>query len=111
LRLRAEEGLAAAAAGALTIRAAPPSGLVAYGGDAALVLFDDEFVEPSALHLQACEPVDGSRRLFATAAPPASIDVDALDRAALGVAAQLIGLADRMLTMTVDYAKERHQFD
>src|SRR5262249_23433727 len=52
----------------------------------------------------------GPGRLSATAAPPASIDVDALDRAALGVAAQLIGLADRMLDITVDYAKERHQF-
>src|SRR5262245_63379191 len=110
LPLLDDERVAAAAAGDLTITVAPPSGLVAYGGDADLVLFDDEFVEPSALHLQACESVDGSRRLFATAAPPASIDLDALDRAALGVAAQLIGLADRMLTMTVDYAKERHQF-
>jgi alkylation response protein AidB-like acyl-CoA dehydrogenase len=33
-----------------------------------------------------------------------------LDRAALGVAAQLVGLADHMLTTTVDYAKERKQF-
>src|SRR5213078_74850 len=30
--------------------------------------------------------------------------------AALGVAAQLVGLADRMLAMTVEYAKERRQF-
>ncbi len=32
------------------------------------------------------------------------------DRAAAGSAAVLIGLADRMLTMTAHYAKERHQF-
>ncbi len=28
----------------------------------------------------------------------------------LGIAAQQCGLADRMLELTVDYAKERHQF-
>ena len=32
------------------------------------------------------------------------------DRAALGTAAQLVGLADRMLDMTVAYVKDRHQF-
>ena len=110
LPLLDSDRVAAAAAGDLTITVAPPSGLVLYGGDADLVLFDDELVEPSSLSLQACESVDDSRRLFATATPPTSIDVDALDRASLGVAAQLIGLADRMLTMTVEYAKERHQF-
>jgi alkylation response protein AidB-like acyl-CoA dehydrogenase len=102
--------LAAAAAGDLTVAVAPLSGLVPYGADADLVLFDDELVEPAALSLQPHESVDGSRRLFAAATPPSSISVAASDRAALGVAAQLIGLAERMLTMTVDYAKERQQF-
>jgi len=32
------------------------------------------------------------------------------DRAAAGSAAYLIGLADRLITMAADYAKERHQF-
>jgi hypothetical protein len=32
------------------------------------------------------------------------------DRAAAGTAAFLIGLADRMVSMAADYAKERHQF-
>jgi alkylation response protein AidB-like acyl-CoA dehydrogenase len=32
------------------------------------------------------------------------------DRAALGTAAQLVGLAARMVDMTVAYVKERHQF-
>jgi alkylation response protein AidB-like acyl-CoA dehydrogenase len=110
LPLLDDERVAAAAAGELMITVAPPSGLVPYGGGADLVLYDGEFVEPSALSLQPHESVDGSRRLFATTAPPASIDGAAFDRAALGVAAQLLGLADRLLTMTVGYAKERHQF-
>lgn len=33
-----------------------------------------------------------------------------LDRAALGTAAQLVGLAQAMLDRTVDYVKDRHQF-
>ena len=32
------------------------------------------------------------------------------DRAAAGSAAELVGLADRMITMAADYAKERQQF-
>ena len=32
------------------------------------------------------------------------------DQAALGTAAELVGLADRMITITADYAKERKQF-
>jgi alkylation response protein AidB-like acyl-CoA dehydrogenase len=32
------------------------------------------------------------------------------DRAALGTGAELVGLADRMITMAADYAKERKQF-
>jgi alkylation response protein AidB-like acyl-CoA dehydrogenase len=35
----------------------------------------------------------------------------ARDRAALGVAAQLCGLASRLVEMTADYARERRQFD
>jgi alkylation response protein AidB-like acyl-CoA dehydrogenase len=100
----------AAAAGYLTITVAPPSGLVPYADSSHLVLVGDQFVEPGALELRCHESVDGSRRLFAIAAPPSSIHLASLDRAALGVAAQLIGLADRMLTMTVEYAKERRQF-
>jgi Acyl-CoA dehydrogenase, C-terminal domain len=73
----------------------------------------------------AAESVDGARRLFGldirasrpwAAAPAESqaeyhAEVDlAFDRAALGTAAQLIGLADRMIEMTVAYACERRQF-
>jgi alkylation response protein AidB-like acyl-CoA dehydrogenase len=100
----------AAAAGDVTITVAPPSGLVLDADTADLMLHGDRFVEPGTLQLRRHESVDGSRRLFGIAAPPTSIHLASLDRAALGVAAQLIGLADRMLTMTVEYAKERRQF-
>jgi alkylation response protein AidB-like acyl-CoA dehydrogenase len=100
----------AATAGGVTVTVAPPSGLVPYADTADLVLLGDRFVEPATLHLRRHESVDRSRRLFAIPTPPTSIHLASVDRAALGVAAQLIGLADRMLTMTVEYAKERRQF-
>jgi alkylation response protein AidB-like acyl-CoA dehydrogenase len=100
----------AAAAGDITITVAPPSGLVPHADSAELVLVGDRFVEARALELQRHASVDGSRRLFAITDPPASIHLLSLDRAALGFAAQLVGLADHMLTSTVEYAKERKQF-
>jgi alkylation response protein AidB-like acyl-CoA dehydrogenase len=100
----------AAAAGGVTVTVAPPSSLVPYADTADVVLLGDRFVEPGTLQLRRHESVDRSRRLFAIPTPPTSIHPASVDRAALGVAAQLIGLADRMLTMTVEYAKERRQF-
>ncbi len=66
--------------------------------------------------------VDGARRLFGVDwhRTPGTLIAGgeggyrtinaSFDRGALGAAAQLIGLADRMLEMTVAYAKEREQF-
>jgi alkylation response protein AidB-like acyl-CoA dehydrogenase len=110
LPLLDDDRVTAAAAGDLTITVLPPSGLAPYADSADLVLVDSGFVQPGALQLREHGSVDRSRRLFAIDRPPAWAVGDIFDRAALGVAAQLIGLADRMLTMTVDYAKQRHQF-
>ena len=73
-----------------------------------------------ALTLRAHTSVDCARRLFdvgsvaaatrATTDPNLANTALAFRRAALGTAAQLLGLADRMIAMTVDYAKERKQF-
>ena len=62
--------------------------------------------------------VDGARRLFSStwvdadeivlAAGPAG--ATAFDRGALGTAAQLLGLAQHLLDLTVDYVKQREQF-
>ena len=98
----------AAAVGDLTITAATPSGLVPYADSADLVLLGTRLVDPIELQLQTHESVDGSRRLFAV--KPMPRDEAAFDRAALGIAAQLVGLGDHMLTTTVAYAKERRQF-
>ena len=64
--------------------------------------------------------VDGARRLFAqhpsssttiAEGPGAMIAASAaFDRGALGTAAQLLGLAQHLLDVTVDYVKQREQF-
>ncbi len=66
------------------------------------------------------QPVDRARRLFSITAVDTSLGEvvvsgpralgDALDRAVLGVAAQLLGLSQAMLDQAVSYVGERHQF-
>lgn len=70
----------------------------------------------AALTLHPHSSVDGARHLFtvegldtAPIVEGASVAL-AFRRGVLGHAAQLCGLADRMLGLTVDYAKERKQF-
>ena len=71
---------------------------------------------PSEVKSEERRSVDHSRRSASVTIPASrndavTVDVAAMfDRGALGVAAQLIGLADRMVAMTVDYVKQRQQF-
>jgi alkylation response protein AidB-like acyl-CoA dehydrogenase len=66
--------------------------------------------------LTASGAVDGSRRLawvewdLTTPVGDETTRHAAFDRGALGTAAQLVGLARRMLDLTVEYAKARQQF-
>ena len=53
-------------------------------------------------------PSSTTRRLDAPSAGP--LLADARDRAAVGFAAQLVGLGRAMIDRTVDYVKTRHQF-
>ena len=76
------------------------------------------FVARGDVSIREKSSVDRSRRLFAVeGAPshgaisvPASALASAFDRAALAAAAELLGLAARMIDLTVDYAKVRKQF-
>lgn len=101
-----------------------PFVLDADSADLILVERNDQLLAlpgPRAL-LEPQWSVDGSRRLFsvdwrASDAVMVAEGEDgwhavnrAFDRGALGTAAQLLGLADRMLEMTVEYVKARHQF-
>jgi hypothetical protein len=85
-----------------------------------LLLVDDSFqlVPREAVGLVALESVDRARRLAevewsgtgGTVLARADDSGRAFDRGVLGTAAQLVGLARRMLDMTVEYAAERRQF-
>ena len=76
---------------------------------------------PDQVALRRNESVDPSRRLYAvdfaadaspvaSGARAASLLEASLDRGALGCAAQALGLAQRMLDLSVQYTAERHQF-
>lgn len=74
------------------------------------------------VQLTACPSIDASRRLATVAWCPSeatriaegaagqALAGDLLDRGALNVSGQLLGLAQRMLDLTVDYAAQRKQF-
>jgi alkylation response protein AidB-like acyl-CoA dehydrogenase len=79
-------------------------------------------VPRAAVSVSACPSIDASRRLalvdwtpaphtcVAKAAAGQSLWDEALDRGTLNVSGQLIGLAQRMLDLSVDYAAQRKQF-
>ena len=79
-------------------------------------------VTPEQVQLTPCASIDASRRLATEAWAPSDatriVDAaagqaladDLLDRGALNVSGQLLGLAQRMLDLTVDYAAQRKQF-
>jgi alkylation response protein AidB-like acyl-CoA dehydrogenase len=60
--------------------------------------------------LAAADAVDRSRPVHRIVRPMPAITDDFAERAALGTAAQLIGLGQAMLDLTVGYVKERKQF-
>ena len=96
---------------------------VAYAdtADAVLVQDDDRLllVPAPALVLEPEPSVDHARRVFTLdwSASDAAVEVgasvacaEAIDRATLGRAAYLLGLAQHLLDATVEYASTRHQF-
>jgi alkylation response protein AidB-like acyl-CoA dehydrogenase len=126
LAKRGDERAAALMAGAsaATVHALSPYAVWADTAECIVVLGTAQasVLPPGEVTLVPVESVDGARRLFgldiiaslspwATVSAEHNAEVDlAFDRAALGTAAQLIGLADRMIEMTVAYACERRQF-
>jgi alkylation response protein AidB-like acyl-CoA dehydrogenase len=85
-----------------------------------LLFLDDQIrlVPRASVELEASDSVDGARHLARVVCDDdagtrvvGGSDVGAaFDRGAFGTAAQLVGLARRMIDMTVEYAKERRQF-
>jgi alkylation response protein AidB-like acyl-CoA dehydrogenase len=95
----------------------------AHVADLLLLQRGDQLIAATAeqVRLQHNESIDPSRRLFsvevlsgaapvATGAQAATLLADALNRGALGCAAQALGLAQRMIDLSVKYTSERQQF-
>jgi alkylation response protein AidB-like acyl-CoA dehydrogenase len=109
-----------AATGEITVTASLGDPYVLYAASADAIVVDDDdllyIVDHADAMLAPSSGVDGSRRLAWVEWDPATPLGDeaarhaAFDRGALGTAAQLVGLARRMLDLTVEYAKERRQF-
>jgi alkylation response protein AidB-like acyl-CoA dehydrogenase len=124
---RVEAWLGAAAAGDLIVTVSlDGAGLLPWSRAADLLLVADHgrllAVERAAAALTPQASVDAARDLatfslagaevvvLADGEDAAALMASAFDRGALGAAAQLLGLADEMLRLTVDYVKERRQF-
>jgi hypothetical protein len=122
-----ERWLRPVAAGAIGVALGLAGAPFVAGADAARLLLLESDGEVHALEhtevtLEPQPSVDGARRLSRVtwtpsastriAAGPVSLRAlaDARDRAAVGTAAELIGLARQMLDVTVAHAKTRHQF-
>ncbi|QHS10163.1 acyl-CoA dehydrogenase family protein [Sinimarinibacterium sp. NLF-5-8] len=104
----------------------PINPMVADAKNAGLLLLwhNDEVhaVKPADVQLSLNSSIDLSRRLFhvtwtpseatrvCDAASGKALWAGAIDRASLAISAQLIGLAQRMLDLGVDYAAQRKQF-
>ena len=93
-----------------------PAGLVADGpGADVLVVLDASggaaVVEGGAEPLDAIDPTRGYGRVDGAGGEPLEGDVaGALDRAAAVIAAEVVGVSQRALEMTLAYVKERKQF-
>jgi alkylation response protein AidB-like acyl-CoA dehydrogenase len=103
--------------------AQPQSGLVPDAHLAGVILMPHEggiyAVSPQLAQLTLQESVDPSRRLYAVEwkagtaeriADAHAVWQQACDRSALAAAAQLLGLTQRMLDLSIDYTAQRKQF-
>ncbi|MGQ0802499.1 MAG: acyl-CoA dehydrogenase family protein [Actinomycetota bacterium] len=99
-----------AVTGAVTVTTVAYSPQILYADSADLVLHDRRFAEPEALELERVDTVDRSRHVFALSDLKTSIADDVAERGVLGTAAQLLGLAQHLLDLAVEYAQQRRQF-
>lgn len=91
--------------------------VVPYALDAEAFILAGRLHDRGGVELDAVDTVDPTRRAAqvralsagTVVADPSSLAA-AFDRGALGTAAQLVGLGQRMLDLTVGYVKERQQF-
>jgi alkylation response protein AidB-like acyl-CoA dehydrogenase len=80
---------------------------------ASLVLVPGGVIRTSGADLTAVDAIDGGRRLFTIDGEVEPFEYDealAFDRGALGAAAYLVGLSERMIDVAAEYARQREQY-
>jgi alkylation response protein AidB-like acyl-CoA dehydrogenase len=103
------------AAGTFVVTACLDGPVVPHAGAADAVLTPAGLVPTAGATLTDLDGIDGGRRLWSLAGggEPEAVTfavADARDRAALGAAAMLVGLAERLGDLAGDHARARQQF-
>src|SRR5262249_19928731 len=99
--------------GRADLRVSSAHAIVPWADSVDVIINAEGQFDPKTAELIPHPSVDGSRRMFevrGTPSPHPEGMEAAYARGVCGTAAQLCGLSERMLTMTVDYVKERKQF-
>jgi alkylation response protein AidB-like acyl-CoA dehydrogenase len=109
------EHAAAVADGSLVTTAGLDGPAIPHAGVADLVLVPEGLIVTAAATLVDLDGIDGGRRLWSVeaegpVAPVRFAVAAARDRAALGAAAVLVGLAERLGELAGDHARQRQQF-
>jgi alkylation response protein AidB-like acyl-CoA dehydrogenase len=106
-----ERWLPGLATGELTAGVGIP-GLVAdgHGADVVVLIDDDGARVVASPDSEELVTIDPTRRFATVHAPGEPLGADVADRVRAAVAAELVGVCQRALEMTLEYVKERKQF-
>ena len=82
-----------------------------HGADVVVLLDDDEGARLlAAADAEPLETIDPTRRFATVSGEGEPLSSDAADRVRTAIAAEVVGVCQRALEMTLDYVKERKQF-
>jgi alkylation response protein AidB-like acyl-CoA dehydrogenase len=80
------------------------------GADVAVVLEGEEALLVSTPETEAVETIDPTRRFARVRGDGEPLEAGAAARALAGIAAEMVGVCQRSLEMTLEYVKDRKQF-
>ncbi|MFL5859347.1 MAG: acyl-CoA dehydrogenase family protein [Solirubrobacteraceae bacterium] len=81
-----------------------------HGADIVVLLNDDEARLLTDVESEPLQTIDATRRFATVRGEGEPLSSDAVDRARAGIAAEVVGVCQRALEMTLDYVKDRKQF-
>jgi len=88
--------------------------LAADAQDAAVIVLLDgdeaQLVDPAQADIKPLQTIDSTRRFASVSGSGEPLGAGAAERARLAIAAELVGVCQRALDMTLEYVKDRKQF-